>query len=97
MNRKVSFALVFAITQLTLIFCHIYASSIFMKYSYLKQKNEKLYAQLNEQKNELTRSLEELKISSAIKADALSKGMIPLRLQSIKRISDIDDHALHTA
>lgn len=96
MNRKVFFALVFAITQLSLIFCHIYTSSTLMKYSYRKQKYEKRIAQLNEQKNELTRTLEELKSPSAIKAHALGQGMTPLRLKRIKHLRDIDAHELDT-
>ncbi len=93
MSRKKVYGLLFLITQLSLIFCHIYASSLFTQYSYSKQKNERAYQQLIEQKNELTRMLAELKSPSSVKAIAARDGMVPIRLKMVKRLSHLDTHA----
>ena len=90
---KHSFLFTFIITQLILVFFHIYKYSSLTKLSYVKQKHEKIITELTEQKKELLHTFEQLKKSSAIKKWAREQGMIPIRLQNIKKIDDLHDTA----
>jgi hypothetical protein len=90
----VSWLGIIAAVQLFLIFFYIHHRSVCMKLSYTKQRHEKLYAQLCERKNTLARELESFKDQAVIKAYAVARGMMPVRLEHIKRIEAVRDQLL---
>lgn len=91
MTNQMRFLLLFFGVQLFLVFFQIHKTSTLVKYSYIKQRNEKLRAELIEEKNALTHALQTLKSRTTIKAEATSQGMVPVRLDRIKRIDELHD------
>lgn len=75
-------------------FFQIHKNSTLVKYTYLKQKHEKTRSELIEQKNALIHDVQLLKSRASVKADAQAKGMVPVRLDTIKKIEDIHDEQL---
>jgi cell division protein FtsL len=92
MKRTALFLATFFAVQICLIFFHIYHGSMIMKLSYSKQKNEKSFKQMVEEKNKLIHELASLKSPTSIKAYAVSKGMIPFNLNTIKRLSSHENN-----
>jgi len=91
MTKQLRFILLFFVVQLFLVFFQIHKNSTFVKYSYAKQRNEKLRAELIEEKNALNHALQALKSRASIKDEAELKGMTPVRLDRIKRIDELHD------
>jgi type II secretory ATPase GspE/PulE/Tfp pilus assembly ATPase PilB-like protein len=87
MNSRI--ILIIIIPQLILIFGQIYKSSIYLQYSYAKQRNLKHVDELIEKNNELTRLLAQAKSKKTIKGFALNKGMEPLKLKNVKKIAEL--------
>lgn len=96
MYRHMNFLIFFVIIQLFLVFFQIHKNSTVVRYSYLKQRNEKLLDTLIEEKDSLTHRLQTLKSSAVIKENAQRKGMTPLRLDRIKRIEDLNDKSVQS-
>ncbi len=91
MTKQIRFLLLFFVVQLFLVFFQIHKNSTLVKYSYAKQRNEKLRAELIEEKNALNHALQTLKSRANIKDEAELKGMTPVRLDRIKRIDELHD------
>jgi cell division protein FtsL len=87
MNTKIIVILI--LPQLILIFGQIYKSSVYLQYSYAKQRNLKQLDELIEKNNELKRVFEQLKSKKTIKNFALNKGMEPLKLKNIKKVAEL--------
>ncbi len=85
--KKNYFMSIFIATNLFFIFFQIYHQSNLIKRSLQKQKFEKYYEELLEQKKELKNSLQHLKNRSSIKESAQKMGMKPVRLTVIKKLS----------
>ena len=86
--KRTVFALVFIGTHIIFIVLQVHRHSLYIQYSYQKQKNEKLYENLIKEKEMLTYELHTLHNNDAIKQYAQNKlGMIPTNLQHIKRIA----------
>lgn len=88
--------IVFALIQCIFVFLHIEQSSTYLRLLYLKQRNDKICAELEEEKNIRTRDLEKITDRAAIKTFALSRGMVPVRLNQVKKISDLHDVVLQS-
>lgn len=83
--------LIFIVPQLILIFGHIYKSGFYLQYNYAKQRNLKQRDELIEKNSELTRIFEQLKSKRSIKDFALRKGMEPLKLKTIKKVTELHE------
>lgn len=94
MTKQIRFLLLVFVVQLFLVFFQIHKNSTLVKYSYAKQRNEKLRAELIEEKNALNHALQTLKSRAAIKDEAELKGMVPVRLDRIKRIDELHDKSV---
>ena len=88
--------IIFALVQCVFVFLHIEQSGSYLRLLYLKQRNDKIRIELEEQKNIRMRDLERLINNAAIKADAISRGMAPIRLDQVKKISDLHEIILQS-
>lgn len=86
MKRNI-FALLFVGTHIIFIVLQIHRHSLYIQYSYQKQKNEKMYENLLKEQEMLAYELHTLHNSEAIKQYAQNQlGMMPANLQHIKRV-----------
>lgn len=86
---KIKIILALIAPQLALIFGQIYKSSVYLQYSYAKQRTLKELDQLTEKNNELKQILGHLKSPQRIKEFALQQNMEPLKLKQLKKISEL--------
>ena len=75
-----------AFIQFAVVFATIYKSSLFMKYAYRRQKNERLIAASLAERDALLHELYDLKSHASIKTEALKRGMLPIDLKKINRL-----------
>ncbi len=85
--KKGKFLTLFIVTHVGFIFLQIHKHMQFIKHSFLKQKNERLLAQLEQQKQELTNQWYGIQNKSDIKKYALDTlKMQPIKLSQLKRL-----------
>ncbi len=87
MKRNV-FALLFVGTHIIFIVLQIHRHTLYIKYSYQKQKNEKIYENLLKEQEMLTYELHTLHNNETIKKYAQNElGMMPTNLKHIKKVA----------
>lgn len=84
------------VVQLLLICLYLGKSHFLIKYAYLKQKNEKMYAELMERKSQCSSMRAYLKSHSYCKEYAIQAGMVPLKLEHIKYLNSKEIHDYDT-
>lgn len=86
MMKRYSFFTLFIVLHLGFIFLQIHKHMRFIKESFSKQKNERLLANLTQQKQDLLNQLYAKKSRASIKQFAKNKGLKSLKLARVKRI-----------
>lgn len=86
--KKGRFLTLFIMTHVGFIFLQIHKHMQFIKQSFVKQKNERILAQLEQHKQELTNQWYGLQNKSDIKKYALETlHMQPVKLSQLKRLN----------
>lgn len=82
------FALLFVGTHIVFIILQIHRHTLYIQYSYQKQKNEKMYENLLKEQEMLAYELHTLHSNEAIKKYAQNDlGMMPTNLKQIKKVA----------
>lgn len=82
--------LYFIAAQVLIIFLQIQKASTFTGLTYAKQRNEKTFCNLTEERDSLCQKLEKLKSKSNVKNCALAQGFVPAKLEQVKRIDKLE-------
>lgn len=86
--KKVAFFTLFVTTNICFIFLHIYKHMTFIQQSFRKQRNDRMLAQLEQQKQDLTNQLYALQNRNTIKTFAQEELRLkPVSLSQLKRFS----------
>ncbi len=86
--KKTAFLTLFIATNISFIFFHIHKHMHFIKQSFRKQRNDRLLAQLEQKKQELTNQLYALQNRTAVKTFAQEKlSLKPILLTQVKRFN----------